>query len=78
MDIDTRKLLTMHGGFSMNSDVDRLYLSRKKGGPGLISVKFAIDHEQRNLSFYVHRSGDLYIMQVASNYGAWKAVQTIK
>jgi len=52
----------------MNSDVDRLYLSRKKGGRGLISVKFAIKHEQRNLSFYVHHSDDSYIMQLATNY----------
>ena len=45
MDIDTRKLMTMHGAFSMNGDVDRLYLSRKKEGRALISVKFAIEHE---------------------------------
>ena len=44
MDIDTRKLMTMHGAFSVNGDVDRLYLSRKKGVRGLISVKFAIEH----------------------------------
>ena len=31
MDIDTRKLLTMHGGFLMNIDVDRLSFLRKKG-----------------------------------------------
>jgi len=68
VDIDTRKLLTMHGGFSMNSDVDRLYLSRKKGSRGLISVKFAIEHEERNLSFYVHHSDYPYIMQLATNY----------
>ena len=48
LDIDTRKLLTMHGGFSMNSDVDHVYISRKNRGQGLTSVMFAIEHEQRN------------------------------
>ena len=31
LNVDTRKLLTMHGGFSTNSDVDRLYIPRKNG-----------------------------------------------
>jgi len=68
MDIDIKKLMTIQGAFSMNGDVDWLYLSRKKGGRGLISVKFVIEHEQRNLSFYMHSSEDPYIMQVATNY----------
>ena len=60
VDIDTRTLMTMHGGFLLNSDVDRLYVSRKNGGSGLISVKFAFEHEKRKLSFYVHHSDDPY------------------
>ena len=36
MDIGTRKLMTMHGAFSMYGDVDQLYLSRNKRGRGLI------------------------------------------
>ena len=54
--------MTLHGDFSMNSDIDRLYVPRKKDGDrGLISVKFAIEHEQKNLSFYVQQSDDPYI-----------------
>jgi len=68
MDVDTRKLMTMHGCFSMNSDVDRLYVLRKNGGRGLISVKFAIEHELRNLSFYVHHSDDPYIKLIATSF----------
>ena len=49
----------------MNSDIDRLYL---KGGRGLISVKLAIEFEQRNLSFYVHQSDDPYLRIAATNY----------
>ena len=38
IDIKTRKLLTMLGAFHRNSDVDRLYVSRRDGGRGLCSV----------------------------------------
>ena len=38
IDIKTRKILTMLGAFHRNSDVDRLYVSRKDGGRGLTSV----------------------------------------
>ena len=58
LDVATRKLLTMHGGFCMNSDVDHLYVPRKNGGRGLISVTFAIESEKRNLSHYVHHLED--------------------
>ena len=53
LDVSTRKLMSMHGSFSVNSDVDRLYVPRKFGGSGLVSVSFAIQHGRRNLSFYV-------------------------
>ena len=46
MDRRTRKLMTMHRALIPKSDVARIYLSRKEGGRGLISVedtvKFAI------------------------------------
>ena len=37
-DIQIRKLMTLYQMFSLKSDVDRLYLPRKKGGRGLTSV----------------------------------------
>ena len=37
-DIQIRKLLHMHKMFELKNDVDRLYVSRKLGGRGLISV----------------------------------------
>ena len=54
-DIDrkTRKLLTMHGGLHPRADVDRLYVSRLRGGRGLLSVHDAIEVEERNLQRYV-------------------------
>ena len=39
VDINTRKLLTMTGSFHPNSDVDRIYMSRAKGGRGLRSIR---------------------------------------
>ena len=40
-DIDrkTRKLFTMYGALHPKSDVDRLYIPRKEGGKGLISIE---------------------------------------
>ena len=39
MDRRTRKLMTMHRALNPNSDVARIYLSKKGGGRGLISVE---------------------------------------
>jgi len=68
LDVSTRKLMTMHGSFSVNIDVDRLYIPRRCGGRVLISVKFAIEHEKRNLSFYAHNSPDELTRLVAKHF----------
>ena len=39
MERRTRKLMTMHWALNPKSDVARIYLSRKEGGRGLISVE---------------------------------------
>ena len=38
IDVKTRKILTSTGSFHVNSDVDRLYTHRNKGGRGLNSL----------------------------------------
>jgi len=39
LDVDTRKLLTMHGAFCMNSDVDRLYPKEERWkGPNFCQI----------------------------------------
>ena len=68
LDIDTRKLITIQSGFSLNSDMDRLYFPQKKDGRRLISVKFAIELEQRSLFFCVHQSDDPYLRIASTNY----------
>ena len=56
LDVGTRKLMCLHHAFSMNSDVDRLYVPRSRGGRGLCSVADAIEGECRSLGLYVHQS----------------------
>ena len=52
LDIKTRKILTMTGNFHPNSDVDKLYITRSKGGRGLKSIKNLF--ECRIVSVYQH------------------------
>ena len=42
IDRKTRKYLTMYGAMHPKSDVDRLYMKRKEGGRGLISVEHCV------------------------------------
>ena len=53
MDRKTRKILTINKEFHPKSDIDRLYVPRKKGGRGLISCKNCIASEENNLGWYV-------------------------
>ena len=52
IDTQTRKILCMTGKFYRNSDVDRLYLQRKRGCRGLKSIRIA--YESRMVSIRQH------------------------
>ena len=54
MDRQTRKLFTIYGALHPKSDVDRLYIPRKEGGRGLISIKDCVELAIRGLEVYVH------------------------
>ena len=54
IDRKTRKLFTIYGALPLKSDVDRLYIPRKKGGRGLISIKDCVELAIRGLEEYVH------------------------
>ena len=54
IDRKTRKLFTIYGALHPNSDVDRLYTSRKEGGRGLISIEDCVELAIRGLEVYVH------------------------
>ena len=58
MDVKTRKLLTMFGAFHMKSSVGRLYMKRKDGGRGLISVVDCVKAEELGLFGYVKESNE--------------------
>ena len=54
--IRTRKIMTMAGMFHQKGDVDRLYLMKKDGGGGMISVEDCARMEEKNLARYIMRS----------------------
>ena len=54
IDRKTRKLFTIYGALHPKSDVDRLYIPRKEGGRGLISIKDCVELPVRALEVYVH------------------------
>ena len=66
LDRKTRKLLTIHGALHPRSNVSRLYLPRKEGGRGLISVEDAINIGERNINVYVCQSQERLLK------AAWK------
>ena len=49
----TQKLLRMHKGLHPKIDVDRLYVSIKEGGRGLVGCESTIRSEENNLGWYL-------------------------
>ena len=64
IDRKTRKLFTIYGALHLKSDVDRLYIPRKKGGRGLISIEDYVELAIRGLEVYVHGSEEWLIQAV--------------
>ena len=67
IDRKTRKLFTIYGTLHPKSDVDRLYIPRKEGGRGLISIEDCVELAIRGLEVYVHESEETLI-QAAGEY----------
>ena len=67
MDVKTRKRLTMNGAFHKSSNVDRLYMKRKVGGRGLMSIEECVRSEELALSEYVRGSEEPMLKEVAAN-----------
>ena len=61
IDRKTRKLFTIYGVLHPKSDVDRLYIPRKEGGRGMISIEDCVQLAIRGLEVYVHRSEEKLI-----------------
>ena len=66
IDKKTRFRLTLAGGFHRNSNVDRLYIKRVKGGRGLISVEDCVRAEEGSLSCYAKKSQEWMLKAIAS------------
>jgi len=67
LDRKTRKLLTIHGQHHPKADVDRLYVSRKQGGMGLMQLEAAHAVEITKLVEYVDRKEDPLIQVVRTH-----------
>ena len=59
MDKTTRKTLTMFRALHPKSKIDQLYLKRKHGGRGLISIETCVRSEENNFGLYVHESKEM-------------------
>ena len=59
--VNTRKLFTIYGALHPKSDVERLYIPRKEGGRGLISIEDCVELAIRGLEVYVHGSEEILI-----------------
>ena len=51
----------MYGALHPKSDVDKLYVPRKEGGRGLISIQDCVDLAIRGLEVHVHGSEERLI-----------------
>ena len=54
-------MFTIYGTLHPKSDVDRLYVPRKEGGRGLISIEDCVELAIRGLEVYVHGSEERLI-----------------
>ena len=71
--IKMRKILCMTGNFHPNSDIDKLYISRKKGGRGLKKIKTM--HESRLIAIRQHlliNNSRKNIMRYVIYHQSWK------
>ena len=55
LDRMTRKQFTMYKALHPRADVDRLYVSRRDGGRGLLSISDVVCLEKSSLALYVQR-----------------------
>ena len=53
IDTMTRKQMILHGALHPRADVHRLYVSRTKGGRGLLSISDVVALEKASLAEYV-------------------------
>ena len=65
MDRKTRNLLRIYKALHKKSNINRLYMKRKEGGRGLISIRSCVDNEIRSLNEYIANSDEELLMFAA-------------
>ena len=68
IDRKTRKIMNMNRMHHPRSDTDRLYISQKESGRGLLSIVECVENEERNLSLYLEKSTER-LLQLVRNEG---------
>ena len=53
LDRKTRKIITLYGALDPKRDADSVYVTREKGGRGLISCEMCTKAEENNLAWYM-------------------------
>ena len=69
-------MMTMYRALHPRDSVDRLYLPRKEGGRGLISIEDCVDIAELSLKEYVMRSKEKMIAAARGN--VTKEVESLK
>ena len=62
LDRKTRKYFTTYGALHATDSVARIYLPRKKGGRGLISMQDCVDQAVIGLSSYIAQSNEVLLI----------------
>ena len=78
IDRKTRKLFTIYGALHPKSDVDRLYVSRKEGGRGLISTEDCVELPIRGLEVYIHGTEERLIQSARDKIDGLEAGSALK
>ena len=76
--LKTRKLFTIYGALHRKSDVDRLYVSRKEGGRGLISTEDCVELPIRGLEVYIHGTEERLIQSARDKIDGLEAGSALK
>ena len=64
LDRFTRKQMTLFKALHPRADIDRLYVNRKMGGRGLLSIADVVHLEKHSLSVYVNKSKEPIMAKV--------------
>ena len=72
-------MFTIYRALHPKSDVERLYIPRKKGGRGLISIEDCVELAIRSLEVYVHGSEERLIQAArGDNIDGLEAASVLK